>query len=371
MSRGALESSSLQAQHPRARERRDEESLRENRPVLFSDSSPGHTGRPSIKGNATSPRRWGGIKPARHLAKSNGCEEPIAISPLNGRDPGLFAMHYIIYCDESKGKGAFYSNFYGGVIIKAADRERIEAKLRDAQSEISGEAKWTKITEQDELGYIEFVECFLSLVADGSIRMRVMFTQNIHSTDHVQHYEQEAKYRKLYYQFIKHAFGLMFCNADRENTVDISVYLDDAPDTKDALDNFKDYLASLSVLPDFHHQRVTIDKGDIASINSKEHAILQAVDVVLGAIQFRLNEQHKAIPKGKRRRGKRTRAKERVYKFINKRLREMYPGFNIGVTTGQGDGPQVRWSHPYRHWCFKPYDSIMDRSRGKRRRRKR
>lgn len=280
------------------------------------------------------------------------------------------ALEYIIYCDKSEDKGRFYSNFYGGALIKASDRVAIEAGLRAAKTRITGEAKWTKITEQDEAGYTAFASKFLEMVAAGLIKVRVMFTQNIHSTDHVQDYEEDAKYFKLYYQFIKHAFGLMFCNEHRKEIVRVAVYLDDAPDTAAALDNFKDYLASLTVLPDFFRARVIVDRDAIAEVNSKDHLIMQAVDVILGAIQFRLNEHHKAIPPNKRRRGKRTRAKERVYKAINAKLRAMYPHFNIGVTTGQAEGQHVRWTHAYRHWCFKPRQSVMDHSRGKGRRRR-
>jgi hypothetical protein len=46
------------------------------------------------------------------------------------------ATEYIIYCDESESKGRFYSNFYGGALIKAADRERIEAALKIARTGI-------------------------------------------------------------------------------------------------------------------------------------------------------------------------------------------------------------------------------------------
>ena len=242
--------------------------------------------------------------------------------------------------------------------------KKIEAELRTASEGITGEAKWTKITEQDEAAYVRFALKFLELVNRGLIKARVMFTQNIHATDHIQYEEQDAKFFKLYYQFIKHAFGLMFCNPDGTDMVRVAVYLDKAPDTAAALNNFKDYLASLTVLPEFFQARVIVDKDTVAEINSKEHVILQAVDVILGAIQFRLNEL-KAIPKGKKRRGKRTRAKERVYKAINSQLRKMYPHFNIGVTTGQADGRNVRWTHPYRHWCFKPLQSVMDHSRGR------
>ena len=280
-------------------------------------------------------------------------------------------LDYIIYCDESKAKGRFYSNFYGGALIKASDRQAIEAGLREAASGINGEAKWTKIWERDEARYIAFVGKFLELVDGGLIKVRVMFTQNIHRTDHIEYYEEDAKYFKLYYQFIKHAFGLTFCNEiEPKDIVRVTIYLDDSPDTTAALNNFKDYLASLTVLPDFFRARVIIDRNAIADVNSKDHVILQAVDVILGAIQFRLNDHHKEIPKGKRRRGKRTRAKERVYDFINAKLRAMYPHFNIGSTTGQSDGPHVRWTHPYRHWKFIPYESIQDQTRGKKHKRR-
>jgi hypothetical protein len=279
-------------------------------------------------------------------------------------------MQYIIYCDESADKGAFYSNFYGGALLRASDKPAVEAALVAAKKGIQGEAKWTKVNDREESAYIAFADKFLELIKQGMVKMRVMFTQNINSTDHVQDYEADAKYFKLYYQFVKHAFGLMYCNPDRKQTIRVAIYLDTCPDKADALDNFKNYLASLTVLPDFFNARVIVDKDDIAEVNSKEHIILQALDVITGAIQFKLNEHDKVLLPNKRRRGKRTRAKAKVYRHINQRLRDIRPGFNIGITTGQPDGPLSRWLHPYRHWCFKPHQSVVDRSRGKRFRKK-
>lgn len=141
------------------------------------------------------------------------------------------ALEYIIYCDELEDKGPFFSNFYGGALLKASDRQKIEAELRAASEGITGESKWTKITEQDEAAYIRLALKFLELVDAGLIKARVMFTQNIHTTDHIQYEEQDAKFFKLHYQFIKHAFGLMFCNLDRTDIIRVAVYLDKAPDT--------------------------------------------------------------------------------------------------------------------------------------------
>lgn len=192
-----------------------------------------------------------------------------------------------------------------------------------------------------------------------------MFTQNINRIEH-RKYDDENSYFMLYYQFVKHAFGLRFCNPGPKQVATVSVLLDDAPDTKEKLENFRSYLSTLSDYAVFQSARVRIAKEDLAEVDSRHHILLQAVDVVLGAMNFRLNEFHKEIPLGKRYRGKRTRAKERVYKHINARIRDIHPGFNIGVSTSRASGRHLMWSHPYRHWCFVPAGSIKDLRLGKR-----
>jgi hypothetical protein len=89
-------------------------------------------------------------------------------------------MRYLIYCDESDDKGSFYSNFYGGALLKHADREGIEKRLEAAKGEYAGhEFKWTKIGPVTEQQYIEFIRCIFEQVREGALKLRVMFTQNI------------------------------------------------------------------------------------------------------------------------------------------------------------------------------------------------
>lgn len=277
-------------------------------------------------------------------------------------------MRYLIYCDESDERGRFYSNFYGGCILRASDRQAIEQELNvvKAAHDLRGELKWTKISAYNEDRYTAFVDKVFDFIESGLIKMRVMFTQNINRPRQLEDYQIGNEYFLLYYQFIKHAFGLRFCNPERQTSVTVSVFLDDVPDTREKLDNFKNYLSGLSDFPVFHRNRIMIPKSEITDIKSDDHVILQAVDVVLGSMQFRLNDLHKAKPEGARVRGKRTRAKERVYKHINARIRRIYPNFNIGTSTGQADGPSSKWLHPYRHWCFMPADAVQDRTKGKR-----
>lgn len=274
--------------------------------------------------------------------------------------------HYIIYCDGSADSGQFYSDFYGGALVDARDRESLEHVLAAAKGKCQGEMKWTKISEYNEADYIELIDAFFDLVRDGFIKVRIMFTQNINHVPKGTYHESEIRYFKLYYQFVKHAFGLRFCNPGKISNVYVSLFLDQVPDTKVKFESFKDYMSDLSNFPVLKSQKVVIKRDEIIDVDSKKHTLLQCVDIVLGAMQFRLNEGHKYIAKGQKRRGKRTKSKERVYKFINKRIQEIYPKFNVGITTGQTDGPAVRWSHSYRHWCFVPNQSKIDLTRGKR-----
>jgi len=277
------------------------------------------------------------------------------------------AREYIMYCDESDDKGRFYSNFYGGALLLANDRQMIESALTEAKGALAknSEFKWTSIGSHNEAQYITFVEALFQLIADDRLKLRIMFTQNINQTKGLIEYSVDSEFFILYYHFVKLAFGLRYCNLDRTEDVHVSVYLDDVPDTNEKFDNFKDYLSSLSTFPVFYRNRILIRKEDIVDVDSKKHVILQAVDVVLGAMQFRLNDKHKAMPEGKARRGKRTRAKERVYKRINQLIQKHRPHFNVGMSTGHDTGPEDRWIHPYRHWCFVPTDSVRDLERGK------
>jgi hypothetical protein len=59
------------------------------------------------------------------------------------------------------------------------------------------------------------------------------------------------------------------------------------------------------------------------------------MDIILGAMAFRLNDLHKEKLDGSNKRGKRTIAKENLYKYILAEIRSFYPNFNIGITTGK------------------------------------
>lgn len=272
----------------------------------------------------------------------------------------------IIYCDESDDKGEFYSHFYGGALINARDQGTLTSLLntKKEQLNIHSEMKWDRVTASYKDKYIEFIKYYFEFVRDGRIKLRVMFTQNINQARGLTDEHIGNDYFLLYYQFVKHSFGLRYCNGNHLGT-QVSLLLDDVPQTSSKFELFKDYMSSLSAFPIWRQARVTIKKDDIASINSKAHPVLQGLDIVLGAMQSRLNEKHTRPPKPRARRSKRAIAKEAVYKAIKDEIWSLYPNFNVGTSTACANGVEERWSHPYRHWLFKPNNSIQDLKRGK------
>jgi hypothetical protein len=178
-----------------------------------------------------------------------------------------------------------------------------------------------------------------------------MFTSNANVPQELTEAHKSNEYFILYYQFFKHAFGLRHSMVAEEKTF-IRAYFDQLPDTKRKKQAFKDYIHRLQNQPEYRVAQIHIERDHIAEVDSKEHLVLQFMDVVLGAMSFRLNDKHKEKPEGQFRRGKKTIAKEKLYKHILMEIRKIRPNFNPGITTGKDGERSNFWNHPYRHWLF-------------------
>jgi hypothetical protein len=270
-------------------------------------------------------------------------------------------MEYIVYCDESEKSSSRYSNFYGGALIRSQDINEVVNCLEKRKQELNlhGEVKWQKVTEPYLEKYCSLMDEFFELVKKDKVKVRIMFTDNFFQPKNLQSYHREHEYFILYYQFIKHAFGLRYSN-ESDTPINIRIYFDKLPDTHEKRELFKDFVHGINRWPEFKRAKIHILRDQLAEVTSHKHVALQCLDVVLGAMQFRLNDKHKIKPAGAKRRGKRTIAKEKLYKHINAKIREIYPRFDIGITTGLQGNIANRWKHPYRHWLFIPADVISE-----------
>ena len=264
----------------------------------------------------------------------------------------------IIYCDESDIAGKHFGNFYGGLLIDAHRQSIVEQRIKACCSSLrlNDEIKWQKISTAYAEKYIALMDELFDIVAEGDIKLRIMFTQNYFAPRRLSPEQGEQGFFILYYQFIKHAFGLRYAGADGQRA-SVRLMFDQLPDTLEKRARFKAYLAALDRSPEFRHSGISLNASDIAEVDSKQHVLLQCIDVVLGAMQFRLNDKHREKPSGARLRGKRTIAKEKVYKHILSRIRQLYPNFNPGRPTSVRGEMSNLWRDPYRHWLFVPKDA--------------
>ena len=262
---------------------------------------------------------------------------------------------YILFCDESDASGKYYSNFYGGVLVGSSQYDRITARLNAEKQRLNlfGEVKWSKVTERYLDKYQALMRMFFAELQAGHARVRIMFRQNASVPIGLSQGQIQGTYFRLYYQFIKHAFGIAF-HPPGDQPVRLKIFFDEFPDTRETATQFKGYILGLKDNPRIHRAGITIRSEDIAKIRSHDHVLAQCLDVVLGGMAFRLNDKHKEIPPGKKRRGKRTVAKEQLYKTMLAEIRCLKPGFNIGISTGTAGDPAARWHAPYHHWCFTP-----------------
>ena len=272
---------------------------------------------------------------------------------------------YYIWCDESDKEGEFYSNFYGGILIESKDLKRVLNKMGQEIDEldITEEIKWQKVNQHFFEKYLKLVDFIFDLLEDGLIKIRIFFRHNQYVPKYLTREQMRKEYSMLYYQFIKHAFGFQYSN-DSGQPISLHIALDELPICEPEKKEFKNYLHGLQDDPYYKAANIRIKKEDIQEVDSRKNLPLQMLDLVLGAICFRLNDKHKIKLEGTNRRGKRTVLKEKLYKQIYFRISQLRRGFNVGMSTGLSSPFEI-WTMPYRHWSFVPKMVEVDRGKTK------
>ena len=273
-------------------------------------------------------------------------------------------MEYVIYTDESDKTGKYYGNFYGGALVRSTDLTEVLSEIAETKAELylRDEVKWTKVTANYLDKYVNLIDSFFDLVAADKIKVRVMFTKNSNVPQNLTPQQMRETYHRLYYQFLKHAFGLRYSASEFTEQVGLRINLDQLPANREQNRQFKSFVLGLN--KHFNGAGIMLRENQIAEVSSHDHDLMQCLDIILGAIAFRLNDKHKEKPAGKTRRGKKTIAKEALYRHINSRIRGIYKHFNVGVSTGKKDYSDL-WSDPYRHWLFTPKDHQIDPTKHK------
>ena len=275
-------------------------------------------------------------------------------------------MEYVIYTDESDKKGDFFSDFYGGVLVRSSDLDSVIRRLEETKEVLNlhKEVKWNKVSAAYLEKYVTLMDVFFDFIEHDIAKVRIMFTQNRNVAVGLTREQRSESYHILYYQFLKHAFGLY--HATSGDPVRIRINMDQLPREKERNAKFKAFIEGLNKNPQMRRAGVRFHRDQIAEVKSHDHVLLQCLDVVLGAMCFRLNDKHLVKQEGSNRRGKRTLAKHKLYVYIRERICRLHPNFNIGITTGSHGDWSNTWNHSYRHWRFVPHEHTIDSSKSKR-----
>ena len=265
------------------------------------------------------------------------------------------AKEYWIFADESVQEGELFSRFFGGCIVPPFRHVEIESRLAKRKDELGfgKELKWQRVTDQRLADYMSMVTSFFDELRGDQVRMRVVFQDNKSLRQRLPGELRHELYYKLYYQFIKHAFGLAQM-PQRDGGTRLRLFLDRLPHTEEHTAQFKSYLAALPLNSQLRDKQIKLDPAHIAEVDSRSHVLLQCVDIVLGSMAFRFNEKHLLKPADAAQRGRRTIAKEKLYKHVLSEIRTLKPHFHPKISTACEPFPEGSWSMPYRHWLFKP-----------------
>ena len=90
------------------------------------------------------------------------------------------ATEFVIYTDESVKDGEYFSNFYGGALVRSSDLAKVIETLAQikAKQNLHGEIKWTKVTGNYLDKYLAVMDVFFDLIANDVVKTRIMFTNN-------------------------------------------------------------------------------------------------------------------------------------------------------------------------------------------------
>lgn len=267
-----------------------------------------------------------------------------------------------IWLDESDKHGTYYSNFYGGILVQSQHKEEVLRRMSAIIEElgIKDEIKWQKVNAYHYDKYVKLVDELFAMGKEGMLKIRIFFRHNQYEPELTAEKRKE-EYPILYYQFIKYAFGLVYSG----DTDGVRLFLDEIPLNEEDKIKFITHLYVLNNDAELKAKGIRIVEKGVSEVDSKTHLPLQFMDMILGAICFKLNEKDKLRSDIDERPGKRTVLKLKLYKHINNKIREIYPDFNIGISTPLKEESD-RWFQIYRHWSFKPKHHIRNLTRTKR-----
>ena len=270
---------------------------------------------------------------------------------------------YEIFADEAWTQNSIplrrYWCFLGGIFGEQAELDRLDKILKAVKAKHGNhsEAKWGKITADRLPCFMEMVDCFARFVTEHNIKYRQLFYDrsyvhaDTYQTAPGNLYGLEVQF-KLYYQFIKHSFGLQHLPLQKDGAI-VYLRLDDHSNQKhkDNLVRFVQDLPRIFNRPDL--------KFKVSFINSAMTERIQICDLLMGAAGSHGNKMQSIRENGRRGMSPKQKVRESFCTHVYNHLRAISCGergtraFNWFETTGRIN-VEDSFNHKIRIWKFIP-----------------
>ncbi len=281
------------------------------------------------------------------------------------------ATTYEIYADEAWTHGGEppnrYWRIYGGIFGVQSNLDRLDTRLRSviAAYGVRGEVKWGKLNAINYDCYVHLANLIFDEIEEGNVKYRQMFLDRSYVWVPKRGDPEETELTiqfKLYYQFLKHAFGLQYVPRDpNDDQIDLYVRLDSHTSQRhtDQLRSFAGAFPRILNRRDFS-VRVTFH-------NSSKVPRLQICDLLMGAAGSYGNRMHKKRRAGQRGMTQKQQLRLNFCKHIYQRLRQIdaaergSKAFNWFETTGLDGTVENLFHHKVRIWKFIPKRHVRDK----------
>lgn len=268
-------------------------------------------------------------------------------------------MEFIIYADEAWTQSVplyRYHCFFGGLLSSKSAFDLLEDSVKSLKKEMNykKEIKWGNISIKD----IEFYQRLLVIIenficGNRETKYRQMFMDRAFRYTGTTSSDLDSQF-KVYYQFLKHCFGLEFV----EDKISVKFKLD-THSSYQHKERLTSYIKSRSV------GNVNIK---VEFVDSKKSIPLQICDLLMGSAGYYGNKVDWDLITGKKRRTKNQIMKsdfgKEVYNLL-RRVDSKFRGskaFNWFETTGTDGSTSNRYHHKMRIWKFIPNEHEVDLS---------
>jgi Protein of unknown function (DUF3800) len=278
----------------------------------------------------------------------------------------LSSAQYVIYSDESHthDKELQHGRFYGGCLLPSAERQRLNERIATEMLRcgLIGELKWQKLNHRNYTRMRDVLDVFFDLVEANIVRLRVMWlpvrenpTQDVEFRRH--------GYLELYSHFVIVGFGLE--HHGESHDVHIEFLPDALPESPSKRRTFVENLLTVHATKYKRNCRFKIIR--VSEVDSKKHALLQCVDVIIGALAFKMNDNRLRYPAAAP--TNRLEACILLGSHVVERIRRIHAArcpsrYQLRESTWPGSDEngvihqEYKWAFPYRQWRFRGAGSV-------------